>query len=101
MRAAAIFASFLICLASMATDSVRPFAKAQPIALSEAHWTSGFWFDRFELCRTNMLPNMGRLMEGTNYSQFLRNFEIAAGLADALDGAMPVSLAFFSVTSGR
>ena len=82
MRAAAIFASFLICLASMATDSVRPFAKAQPIALSEAHWTSGFWFDRFELCRTNMLPNMGRLMEGTNYSQFLRNFEIAAGMAE-------------------
>ena len=29
-----------------------------------------------------MLPNMGRLMEGTNYSQFLRNFEIAAGLTE-------------------
>ena len=60
----------------------RPFATAQPLALGEAHWTSGFWFDRFELCRTNMLPNMGRLMEGTNYSHFLRNFEIAAGLAE-------------------
>jgi DUF1680 family protein len=60
----------------------RPFATTQPIALSEAHWTSGFWFDRFELCRTNMLPHMGRLMEGTNYSHFLRNFEIAAGLAE-------------------
>jgi uncharacterized protein len=53
-----------------------------PPHLAEARWTSGFWFDRFELCRTNMLPNMGRLMEGTNYSHFLRNFEIAAGLAE-------------------
>ena len=60
----------------------RPFAKAHPIALNEARWTSGFWFDRFELCRTNMLPSMGGLMAGTNYSHFLRNFEIAAGLAE-------------------
>ncbi len=60
----------------------RPFATAQPVALAEARWTSGFWFNRFELCRTNMLPNMGRLMEGTNYSQFFRNFEIAAGLTE-------------------
>lgn len=80
MRAASIIASFLICFSSWAADSVRPYAKVQPITLQEAHWTSGFWFDRFELCRTNMLPNMGRLMEGTNYTHFLRNFEIAAGL---------------------
>jgi uncharacterized protein len=68
-------------LASFASEP-RPFATAQPVALSDARWTSGFWFNRFELCRTNMLPNMGRLMEGTNYSHFLRNFEIAAGLAE-------------------
>jgi DUF1680 family protein len=60
----------------------RPHAAVTPIKLGEARWTSGFWFDRFELCRTNMMPNMGRLMEGTNYSHFLRNFEIAAGLAE-------------------
>ncbi len=82
MRAVAIIASLLICSASMAADSIRPFATAQPIALAEARWTSGFWFDRFELCRTNMLPSMGRLMEGTNYTHFLRNFEIAAGLVE-------------------
>ncbi len=27
-----------------------------------------------------MVPSMARLMEGTNYSQFYRNFEIAAGV---------------------
>jgi DUF1680 family protein len=65
-----------------ATKAKRPFATAQPLALGEARWTSGFWAERFDLCRTNMLPGMGRLMEGTNYTQFFRNFEIAAGLAD-------------------
>ncbi|HMP82252.1 MAG TPA: glycoside hydrolase family 127 protein [Verrucomicrobiota bacterium] len=52
-------------------------------------WTTGFWGDRFENCRTNMLPNMGRLMEGTNYTQFFRNFEIAAGLAEGRSRGAP------------
>ena len=58
-----------------------PFAKIRTVGLGETRWTDGFWADRFELCRTQMVPSMGRLMEGTNYSQFFRNFEIAAGLA--------------------
>lgn len=78
-----LLANFLIAVASLASGAEpRPFAKAQPIAVNEARWTSGFWFDRFELCRTNTLPALGRLMEGTNYSQFFRNFEIAAGLVE-------------------
>ncbi len=59
-----------------------PFAKIRTVGLDEVHWTQGFWLDRFELCRTQMIPSMGRLMEGTNYSQFYYNFEIAAGLVD-------------------
>ncbi len=56
-----------------------PMDKVQPIGLNSAHWTDGFWKERFELCRTQMIPSMERLMEGTNYSQFFRNFEIVAG----------------------
>ena len=59
-----------------------PFAKVEPLPLSEVRWTDGFFFDRFELCRTQMVPGMMRLMTGTNYTQFLRNFEIVAGLKD-------------------
>ena len=66
-----------------------PYAKVQTIGLDEAHWTSGFWADRFELCNTQMLPSMGRLMEGTNYSQFFRNFEIAAGLKEGNSRGAP------------
>ena len=56
-----------------------PFAKVQTVGLDEVRWTRGFWADRFELCRTQMVPGMARLMEGTNYSQFYYNFEILAG----------------------
>lgn len=82
MKALTIIVSFLIGFPSFAAESIRPFAKVQPLALSEAHWTSGFWAERFELCRTQMIPSMERLMEGTNYTHFLRNFEIAAGLTE-------------------
>ena len=58
------------------------FAKIQTVGLSEAKWTDGFWKNRFELCQTQMVPKMESLMEGTNYSQFFRNFEITAGLVE-------------------
>jgi DUF1680 family protein len=62
--------------------SVSPYAVVRSIGLGEVHWTRGFWADKFELCRTQMIPSMERLMEGTNYSQFFRNFQIAAGLVE-------------------
>lgn len=77
---------FILCILvgchGVTAEPDRPFAKVHPVAIGDAHWTSGFWADRFERCRTNTLPALGRLMEGTNYSQFFRNFEIAAGLAE-------------------
>lgn len=57
------------------------FARVHSVGLGEVHWTHGFWVDRFELCRTQMIPSMERIMEGTNYSQYLYNFQIAASLA--------------------
>ena len=59
-----------------------PFAKIQTVGLNDVRWTRGFWADRFELCRTQMVPSMARLMQGTNYSQFYFNFEILAGLVE-------------------
>jgi uncharacterized protein len=66
-----------------------PRAAVHAIGLAEARWTEGFWFNRFENLRTNMLPNMVRLMEGTNYSQYLENFRIAAGLAEGRPRGAP------------
>jgi DUF1680 family protein len=58
------------------------FAQVRTVGLDEVHWTRGFWADRLELCQTQMVPSMERLMEGTNYSQFFRNFQITAGLVE-------------------
>ena len=72
--------SVAICAAPAAEPA--PFAKVQPLELNAVHWTSGFWAERFDSFRTDMLPSMRRLMEDNHYSQYFRNFEIAAGLAE-------------------
>jgi DUF1680 family protein len=63
-------------------NSSSPHAIVRSVGLGEVRWTRGFWADRFENCRQKMIPAMGSLMQGTNYSQFLQNFRIAAGLAE-------------------
>ena len=72
--------STVLASPGLVEDNASLAAKVQSVGLDEARWTDGFWADRFELCRTQMIPSMGRLMEGTNYSQYYYNFEIAAGL---------------------
>jgi DUF1680 family protein len=83
----------LTCAASLSilvpAYSKSPFAKVEPLELGEARWTTGFWADRFELCRTQMVPSMARLMAGTNYTQYYRNFEIAAGMAEGRSRGAP------------
>ena len=80
----------LLCLSlNLLASEKSPFAKVEPLALGKARWTSGFWADRFDLCRTQMVPSMERLMSGINYTQFLRNFEIAAGLAEGKSRGAP------------
>jgi len=78
---AKLFIAILILPLTVALGA-SPFAVVEPLPLGAARWTTGYWADSFERCRTLMVPGMERLMEGTNYTQFFRNFEIAAGLAE-------------------
>jgi DUF1680 family protein len=78
-----VLAAFVaLASAAPAAGQVSPHAAVGPVGISEARWTTGFWADRFETCRTATVPAMGRVMEGTERSQFLHNFRIAAGLAE-------------------
>jgi DUF1680 family protein len=52
----------------------------EPLGLADARWTTGFWAERFATCRDATIPALGAIMEGTEHSQFLHNFRIAAGL---------------------
>src|SRR5262249_34099942 len=60
--------------------SASPHVVQRSVALADVTWTRGFWANRFATCRQETVPALGRIMEGTEYSQFLHNFRIAAGL---------------------
>lgn len=75
--------------APLIANGSSPHATVRSVGMNEVQWRSGFWADRFNSCRTNMIPNMGQLMRGTNYTQFFRNFEIAAGLAEGRSRGAP------------
>src|SRR5262245_11026009 len=68
-------------VAPVRAQHVSPHARFGPVGLADARWTAGFWADRFDTCRTATVPALGRIMEGTEHSQFLHNFVIAAGRA--------------------
>lgn len=75
--------------ASLLDAARSPHAKLQPAALDEVRWTEGFWAQRFESCRAQMLPAMWELMSGTNRSHYLENFRIAAGLSEGRPRGAP------------
>ena len=52
-----------------------------PVGPRESRWTTGFAAERFNALHKTGLPAMTRLLTGTEKSQFLVNFEIAAGKA--------------------
>jgi DUF1680 family protein len=70
----------LLLLAITSEPCVAPYAVVAPVSIAEARWTNGFWAERFETFRKDGLPSMTALMTGTQRSQFLHNFRIAAGL---------------------
>ncbi len=72
----------LLLAAALAAPAAPPHTVVGPVGLADARWTTGFWADRFETCRATTVPVMGNLMAGTERSQFLHNFRIAAGLAE-------------------
>jgi DUF1680 family protein len=78
-----------IGVAPLLKNEASPCAVVRTIGLDEAYWTNGFWAQRWSVCRNAMLPTLGGIMAGTNYSQFLRNFEIAAGMAEGRHRGAP------------
>lgn len=62
--------------------SVSPHALVRSVGLGDVRWTDGFWANRFATCREAMVPNLEKVMEGTEPSQFYHNLKIAAGEAE-------------------
>ena len=66
-----------------------PHARWQAIDLGGVRWTDGFWAQRHESLRTDIVPGMWRLMSGTSHTHYLENFRIAAGLAEGRSRGAP------------
>ena len=62
-------------------DTTRsPSAKMYMTDLADVRWTSGFWAERFEVCRTTMVPHLWEIFSNDTESHAWANYRIAAGL---------------------
>src|SRR5262249_1522833 len=75
--------------AGLVDSSDSPHVTIRGVGLGDVRWTRGFWADRFETCRSVMVPNLWKVMGGKEPSQFYQNFKIAAGLADGTHRGPP------------
>jgi DUF1680 family protein len=57
-----------------------PGARMYMANLSDARWTHGLWADRFEVCRTTMIPHMWEIFQSEKESHAWANYLLAAGM---------------------
>ncbi|WP_220472644.1 aceric acid hydrolase [Spirosoma foliorum] len=65
---------------ALVNTSKSKFARLESADLNAVKWTTGFWADRFAVCRDSMVPHLWNTYTDANISHAFRNFEIAAGL---------------------
>ncbi|WP_346863393.1 glycoside hydrolase family 127 protein [uncultured Draconibacterium sp.] len=64
----------------LTNNSKSPYIKLKSVNIGDVNWTSGFWAERFEVCKTSMVPHMMGCYLDEDISHAFKNFEIAAGL---------------------
>ena len=74
---------------ALVDTSKSPDAKMYMPDLTDVRWQGGMWGDRFEVCRTSMIPNMWKLFEDDKESSAWMNFRAAAGLEAGKTGGPP------------
>jgi uncharacterized protein len=74
----------LICVqtatAQLVNTAGSPYAKLSSVGLHDVQWTRGFWAERFQVCKTAMVPHLWDTYHNAELCHSFRNFEIAAGL---------------------
>ncbi|MCJ8210001.1 glycoside hydrolase family 127 protein [Mucilaginibacter sp. RS28] len=76
----------IVCAASygqkkaLVNTSASPYAKLSSVDMGDVKWTTGFWADRFRVCKDSMIPNLWRIYTDPKISHAYENFKIAAGL---------------------
>jgi len=70
----------LFLFISITAAAQSPYAKLRPVDVGAVQWTSGFWADRFEVCKHTMVPQLWATYHNPQLCHSFKNFEIAAGL---------------------
>lgn len=65
---------------ALVNTSGSKYVKLYAPGLGEARWTTGFWAERFAVCRDSMVPHLWDTYMDAGVSHAFKNFEIAAGL---------------------
>jgi DUF1680 family protein len=65
---------------ALVNTAASPYAKLSSVNMGDVAWTTGFWAERFKVCRETMIPNLWRIYTDPKIGHGLQNFEIAAGL---------------------
>jgi DUF1680 family protein len=65
---------------SLVNTTESQHAVLESVDMGDVHWTTGFWAERFQVCRDSMIPHLWRIYHDKKISHAFTNFEIAAGL---------------------
>lgn len=65
---------------ALVNTSGSKYARLYAPGLNEVQWTTGFWAERFAVCRDSMVPHLWNTYMDAHISHAFKNFEIAAGL---------------------
>ncbi|ATC63333.1 ATP-binding protein [Nibricoccus aquaticus] len=71
---------------SLIDTTKSPHAAMYMTDLADVRWTTGLWAERFEACRTTMIPHMWSIFKDDYESHAWSNFLVAAGMGAGRDG---------------
>jgi len=89
------FALFVLCFSTYAGEKSlinttrSPYAKMYMVDLSDVKWNGGLWGERFDVCRTTMVPHLWEIFRDPNESHAWDNFLMAAGLGEGRGDGKP------------
>ena len=80
-----LFITFSIALHTFAQRGLvntnqSPFAVMQTMGINDVSWTSGFWKERFSVCRDIMFPQLWQTYTSDTICYAFKNFKVAAGM---------------------
>lgn len=64
----------------LVNTTASPYAKLSSVDMGSVKWTTGFWAERFDVCKNAMIPHLWQTYHDATLCHSFKNFEIAAGL---------------------